>query len=132
MSDSSRIGTHELRLEGDLIFLRLRGNLDGEATRELLDCCQKVRQEYGQVYILFDNREAGNVEPEARRQFVYWARNHPIAGVANFGGGVLQRTVARLIINALRILEKKAPPQCYVTTEAEARDWLAERRHQPL
>lgn len=131
-SDDLRIGTHALQLEGDLVCLRLQGKVNAAECQAILDRCSRVREEYGQLYILFDNTAAGNIEQAARQQFVMWVRTHPIAGVANFGGGIVQRTLALLLLNAIRIMDKKAPLQTYVASEAEARGWLAEIRRQPL
>jgi hypothetical protein len=130
-NDWTPIGAHRIRIEQDVVFTRFSGKVTSIEGHELLVLLQRVLQQQGRLYLLFDNSQNVGLDPEARRLFIRWLRENPIAGIANFGGGVVPRTLAFLLINAIRLVVKEAPAQTYVSTEAEARAWLDALRKNP-
>ena len=130
MSDFIQIGTHRLRIEPDLVWLQLHGTVGMEDAGQILDLLGKRQREVGALYLLFDNNHNPVISADARRVFVHWHRSNPFTGVANFGGGVVQRTVALLLANAIRLMGYPLPAQTYATSEAAAREWIAQRRNQ--
>lgn len=130
LSDLIQIGTHRLRIEPDLVWLQLQGTVGTEDAGQILDLLGKRQREVGALYLLFDNNHSPVLSADARRAFVHWHRSNPFAGVANFGGGVVQRTVALLMVNAIRIMGYPLPAQTYAESEAAAREWIAQRRQQ--
>lgn len=130
MTDLIQIGTHCLRIEPDLVWLQLHGTVSLADANQLLDCLGRRQREVGALYLLFDNNHNPVISADARRVFVHWHRTNPFTGVANFGGGVVQRTVALLLVNAIRIMGYPLPAQTYATSEAAAREWIAQRRQQ--
>jgi hypothetical protein len=130
LSDFIQIGTHRLRIEPDLVWLQLHGTVGIEDVAQILDCLGRRQREVGALYLLFDNNHNPVISADARRVFVHWHRSNPFTGVANFGGGVVQRTVALLLANAIRLMGYPLPAQTYATSEAAAREWIAQRRNQ--
>ncbi len=128
MTDWISIGPHQVRIEDDIVHVRFHGDIIPPETKELLEVCQRVHQQHGRLFLLFDTVHAGIVSAESRRMFVQWNLTYPVAAVVNFGGGMVQRALAVLITNAIRIVSKKSPAMAYLSTEAEARDWLNEQR----
>ena len=131
LSDFIQIGSHRLRIEPDLVWLQLQGTVSPEDADQILELLGQRQREVGALYLLFDNNHNPVLSAAARRGFVHWHRSNPFAGVANFGGGVVQRTVALLMVNAIRIMGYPLPAQTYAASEAAAREWIAQRRHQP-
>jgi hypothetical protein len=128
VNDWIPIGTHQLRIEDDLAYLRINGDINPPDTKGLLEHFQRVHQQKGHLFLLFDAVHAGTISAESRRMFIEWNRTYPIAAVVNFGGGMVQKALAVLLHNAIRIMTKKAPLFAYLATEAEARKWLDEQR----
>ena len=124
------IGAHKLRLEPDLIFLQLSGSISSAETTQILALFEESIRKSGPLYLLFDNNHSPIVTADARRLFVLWQRSNSIAGVANYGGGVVQRTLALLLMNAVRLLGYPLPLFIYAANEAAARAWIKQHRAQ--
>jgi hypothetical protein len=114
------------------VFFRFLGPLQLAETEQMVATFEGVYKQEGRLYLLFDGSRLTTIDSQASRRFVNWTQSYPITAIANFGGGLMQRTLALLVLNAIRLVGKRAPPQTYVSTEAEARAWLAEQRHRQL
>jgi len=128
LSDWINVGTHSIRVEQEIAFIRLCGKLSVSQTQALLAICQDVHEKEGRICMLFDGTKTTSLSPEVRRTVIDWSKRYPITAVANFGGGLPQRALATLAIAAIRLLSRTAPPQTYEATEAAARAWLEQYR----
>lgn len=128
MSAWTKIGSQELCIEPELVFIRLHGTFPLAEVEEVIRVLERVHRERGHLCLLFDGSGLSGLEPATRRRFISWLQHIHPAALANFGGGVMQRTLAYLLYNALRLIAKHVPTQTYVSTESEARGWLAEQR----
>ncbi len=129
MSEFS-FGAHTFRIEPELVSVRLVGTVSLIEAAEFTALLEQAHALHGELYMLFDAAQLDTIVPPARRLFVDWLRRHPriLVASANFGGGVVQRTMAQLLASAVRLLVGFLPPQSYHETEAEARAWLAAQR----
>lgn len=130
MSTILDIGAHKVRIEPDLIFLQLSGSISSAETTQILALFEESMRKSGPLYLLFDNSRSPIVSTDARRLFVQWQRSNSLAGVANYGGGVVQRTLVLLLRNAARLLGYPLPLFIYAANEAEARAWIKQHRAQ--
>jgi hypothetical protein len=127
-AECKQIGTHEVRLEDDLVFLIQRGDYTlGDATR-INEEIGAVLSRYGRVFVLVDQSQAGRTPPEARRALAEWNKKHRCSGAAIFGSSGAARAVATLVITAIRLFRPDAMPTIFANSEAEARAWIENRR----
>lgn len=123
-----KAGSHELRVEDDVLVLYLRGPLDLEQMKVLADLVEEVEAKHGHYFSLSDCREAVMVSADARRFVAGWATKHPSAGSAFFGASLIARVAMTLMLRAIAVFMKHPLDTSFFATEAEARAWLAERR----
>jgi hypothetical protein len=126
--ESKRIGTHEIRLEGELLYLIQHGDYtlsDAQAVgREI----EVLLQHRGRAYVIVDQTDAGKTPPEARRALVEWNQKHHISGAVIFGSSGAARAMATLVLSALRIIQRGAAPIWFVDSEADARAFIEKLR----
>lgn len=129
MSEQQHFGKHWLRDEGDgLIFLKYSGNLTLPEVEQLAELVAEVAKDVPDIFMIFDVTDATTIEPAARRFCMKWLSGGRFAGAANFGGGLVVRTMGEMLMSALRHLRQSALPTTFVKTEAEARQWIADQR----
>lgn len=78
--------------------------------------------------MISDVSDAAAIEPGARKSCMQWLTTGDFAGAANSGSGLLSRTMAEMVVAALRLLHKKEVPLEFVKNEAAARAWVATQR----
>src|SRR5205809_571647 len=104
MSNEETIGTHRVLVAGDTVLTRYIGVpelVDMMAIHQRFD---RVLAEHGRLFVINDMRHSGIPSPEARRWLGEWARNHKIAGIANFGASFPIRMLQSLILRATGLL----------------------------
>ena len=131
MESWQSFGKHLLRFEQDVVFVRLRGDLTGQEIVTLLDQLVKIEQPYGRIFEIVDAHAAGTVSAAARHVNAEWhRRNHLCADIVVYGGSVVLRTIFKLFGNAIRLFQKSDLQVQFVATEAEALEWVKQRRQE--
>ena len=64
---SQRLGTHEIFIEGDIVFQRAHGTTTHADTQEMFALCNEVYERYGYVLVLIESSQGGMATPEARK-----------------------------------------------------------------
>jgi hypothetical protein len=126
------LGTHEIRIEGDTIFLIQQGDYSLDDALKTHAEIEGVLNKLGRVFVLVDQSHAGQTSPEARRSITEWNKRHRASGSAVFGGSRVSRAAATLVITAIRLFKPDTAPTIFTESEAEARAWIAERRQKLL
>lgn len=120
------IGTHWTRLEGPIVFVRPKDTITLADNQALFAWADKVKREYGRVYLLIDGSLNANQEPAARA----WASknlhegNRP-SGTVVFGANYGVRVLITLFNRAAQLITRFELPLEFVATEAQARAYLA-------
>jgi hypothetical protein len=125
-----RIGLHNLRIEGDLVFITLNGDCVPDQIRRLLSVIDEAGGGRGNVYVLADVRNFGSASAESRRIAVEWTGVGRINGAAILGATLITRAMVVLVWRASTILSKsnKITELHFCKSEEEGRAWLAARR----
>lgn len=124
MAQLEWVGKHSIGLEDDMILLRCDGFMTVAEITELHTIADRLMAGRGDLYVLSDGTNAGNSEPETRKLIVEWFQSHSFSAAASYGGSMIHRAISALIVNAVRIVNKKIIPMSFFKTEAEARRWL--------
>lgn len=125
---SQMVGKHTMRLEEDIVYLIMDGDMDLENAQAFHDQIEKVLTRLKRVFVLVDMTRARNTTPDARRFVAEWNRKHRASGAAIFGGSTTQRAAAALTFAAIRMFRPSLLPIATAKTEAEARAWISEQR----
>ena len=122
------IGTHFVRIEADTLFIRFIGDVGLEDTRAITVLQEQIITQHGRVFAITNLHESRVFHPEGRRFLGEWNKKFSVAGVAQYGGSVMSKAMAILMLGAIRTLGGKVPEMKYVSNEEEGRDWVSERR----
>jgi hypothetical protein len=122
------IGTHTIRIEGDMIFSSVQGAFTVEDSTAYFLVVEQVLAEHGRYFMLVDMSRADTIPAETRRVSAEFAKDHPSAGVVVWGSNFAVRVLFTLVMRAARILKPDTVPLAFVRSEREARAWVAEQR----
>lgn len=121
-------GAHSAEVEGDLVLLRLVGDLNEAEAVQVMAAAAAVQDIYGYHLGLSDLRSFGRVLPDARRYIGEWTKRHSLGVNASFGGSVVAFAIATLIHRAASMIRGQESSFGFFKTEAEARAWLDAQR----
>ena len=126
---SQRLGTHEIFIEGYIVFQRAHGTTTLADTKEMFEHCDAVYERYGYVLVLIDSSQGGMATPEARKyqSSVLRQRRYP-SHSAIFGSTLLGRAGVILMTRATELLTGSKLFVDLVADEATARKILSEAR----
>lgn len=123
------LGGHWVRIEGDLVHLRVKGVVKVGDMAEFMRLQAQVKREHGAVFMLYDSRENTGLDPAARK----YATDHAsiesrIDAAASFGASFSMRVVVNMLNRALEMLGREGARVQLFDTEAEARQYLESER----
>jgi len=120
----------QLKRENDLLVLRLEGDYTLECAEYVQRHLEEISKEYGYRMIMIDVRRAGTVTSDARR-LLRANRNqsrYPSV-VAIVGANFAVRTLAHMVLTALRTLTKTSLGVQFFADENSARAWIDSQRN---
>ena len=79
------------------------------------------------VFFLIDLSELESLSNAVRRAAIEGLNQMPVRALAVYQAPLTARVLAKLIITGMRLFGKHIPLQ-FSDTEAEAREWIAQRR----
>lgn len=115
-------GPHELVLHGDVVLIRLRGDVTLPDIATLYEHLNQVVHKYGQFSLIADVRDGSTITPEARRYAGQHRFGRRLIVVAIFGVGPVMRALIAMIVRSAALLAPTAelPLTRFVATENEA------------
>ena len=128
-------GKHRLTLEcPDVLRIQIRGSIKPEEAEE---CCRllfDIGDRYGPVYAIADLRDAAYISQKTRAIFSRPERPYPYRSFVMYGAPRPIGAFVKLMVTAGRVLMPSSFlfPATYVSTETEARAYIAEQRAKPL
>jgi SpoIIAA-like len=125
--------TVHVRIEGDLIHVRNHRSMTVKDLQVLTELYERVREEHGRLFVLYDSSKSEGVERAARRSLTNVANPRATAdATAIFGASFAIRTLGNMIERAIVGLGKPSTGIKFFTTEAEARAFLQQERRRVL
>ena len=82
----SKIGPHIVREEGDVVSIRVIGDLEAVHMQRLLEMIEGIIQRYGRYGTLIDTRQMTRLSPETRKLVTEFKGASSCFGNAVFGG----------------------------------------------
>jgi hypothetical protein len=122
------VGAHQIELEQDLAVLRWRGYPSFDDVRGVFEAVAADREGRSPYFLIADMRHSEIPSAETRRWAIEWVRSHPLSGFASFGGSVAIRSILSLMMNAIRLIDRRQPPTRFFETESAARAWVEHER----
>jgi hypothetical protein len=126
-----KVGKQRASADAHVLRVWMRGTFDEQDAREFYDRLAQLRAEHGVVHCVADMSESGIPTPEARRHILERFRaGAQVDGFVFVQANLAVRTMIVLITNAVRLTRGSfESPMVFVSSQAEAEDWL--RRHPP-
>jgi SpoIIAA-like len=125
------LGGHEVKIERDLVFLRIKGVVTLADMMKFLQVQAEVKREHGAVYVLYDSRENTGLDPAARKYATEQGSDeYRVNAAASFGAPFTMRIVVNMLNRAHDMLRREGARVQLFDTEAEARKYLADHRLQ--
>lgn len=127
--DFRPVGDHSVRIEGDIIFLRIKGVVKVEDMMQFLRLQAQVKRERGLAFVLYDSRENTGLDPAARKYATDHAESDSrVDAAASFGAPFGMRVLVNMLNRALTMLRKDGALVQLFDTEAQARQYLEAER----
>ncbi len=123
------LGAHSYRIESDVFFLRVKGEVTLADMVEILRVMAQIKRECGSVFALYDSRENTGLDPAARKYAVdNGSEATQAVAAASFGAPFAMRIVVNMINRAHGLLRITSTPTVLFDTEAQARVYLQTAR----
>lgn len=127
VKDYTPLGTHSILVDGDCVYIVIRGTLTVPDLSELMALMTRVKRENGQLFVFYDARQATGIEPAARKNVI--AQNsvdmQPAFQVI-FGISFSLRALLSMIMRAQKLLRNFDVPLRIAESEEEARALFAQ------
>lgn len=125
----SMADTVHVRIEVDLIYVRNHRSMTVNDLRALIGTYEKVREEHGRLFVLYDCSHAEGVDRDARKALTNFANPRATAdATAIFGANFAIRTLGNMIERAVVGLGRPSTGIKFFATESEARKYLSQER----
>jgi hypothetical protein len=126
-----RAGGHTYRCESaGIVFISIGGDLAEDEVASFFGAFGRLCDTSGlaHVFWLVDIGRLGSMSPGARTRAAKTPVRRENKGMVIFNGTFRQRVVVTLVDKATSLLQPEAPPLVFLSTEAEARAWIDNRR----
>lgn len=80
------------------------------------------------IYVLRNARHGGQTSLETRTYMARFARTRRIRAIVTYGASFQGRMLVDMTRRAIHALKKEGPELAFVSSEEEARDWIATSR----
>ncbi len=119
------VGRHLVRFDRDTIFVVVRGSLTRSDVHELFAIYRQVQVEHGRLLILYDAREAGGIDADARQYAASVPATTKDADLqVVFGLSFGLRVVLNMVLRAQKLLRNRSGNFHIFDTEANARTFF--------
>lgn len=123
------LGGHKARIDGDLIFMRVKGVVTLADMMEFMRVQAEIKREHGAVFILYDSRENTGLDREARKYATDHASEESrVTAAASFGAPFGMRVLVNMLNRAHEMLGVEGTRVMLFDTESEARKYLEAER----
>jgi UDP-N-acetylmuramyl pentapeptide synthase len=122
------IGRHTARMDGDILYLKLMGDLSLAEMDAYIELANQVKEQHSRFFIIDDMAHFGSASPEVRKKVASWFSSCGCVGVALHGASLASRTMALLVIGAMKLFGSYTLPIGFFQTEALAHDWVIAQR----
>lgn len=122
------IGNHRVLIEGDVVSVQFRGDVDLSEI-VALQCVYETRlRKHPRLFSVFQVEQAGIPSLEVRKKMAEWRRDHQVAGTAVIGASLTIRTIGTMYLRAARLIGLLIWPVRFVESETEAQAFIDELR----
>lgn len=123
-----KVGAHQVELSEGLALLRWIGFPTFDDVRGVFELVGAELTGKRSFFIIADMRKSEIPDASTRRWATEWVRDNKPSGFASFGNSAAIRAILALMMNAVRLLDRRQPPTRFFETEHEARSWVEQER----
>jgi hypothetical protein len=119
----------DIQFDGDVCLATLRGNYDLATEAYLRFVREELDARHGYRLTILYVHDAGTVTHEARQALVAWNKNQQAPGaLALVGASFTVRTLANMVLAAIRLLTRMRTQYAFFSSDADARTWIDKER----
>jgi len=122
------VGPHEVRIEGDIIFLTVHGAMTERDLQAIIQMGNAIADRHPGYWLLADVNEMTSMDPAARRLAAVNPRLAAFRGAALLGASTVHRILISLIVRAMHLLGTTHVQMGFVASREEGLRWLAEHK----
>ena len=113
--------------EPDIIYMKFDGDVTNDEVAAINGLHLEICKGRDRVFFLIDMENLETLSSSVRRSSIEALNQMPIQGLSIYKAPMTARVLAKLLITGMRLFGKNIPLQ-FSDTEAEAREWIAQRR----
>jgi hypothetical protein len=132
-SEQHEIGSHRIRIEGDVILSRWSGVLSLQELNQFFALLESFITRVAHPFLLVDNTRISPGEPAVRKRIFEWSRTHRVSGgIVVFDANPATRVIGLLVLNAIGLFKGSefSKRVVIVPDEAAAHAWIDRRRRE--
>lgn len=116
--------------EPDVIYMKFGGEVSDEEGLEMLRRQMEYAEGRSRIFYLIDAEHLEKIAPEARKAVAESLKEIPLYGMCVFAAPLKAKVLTKLIITAVNLFRKDSGLNqvAFFDTEAEARNWIHNRR----
>lgn len=118
---------HQVRVEGDILHIKIVGDFDREHMGRLLEIIKGVISRHGRYGTLIDTRKMGRLPPDARNLVSDFKGAETCYGNAIFGESFTTRVAMTIALRAIQFVSSQKFTAAFFKDEPEAFAWLKGR-----
>lgn len=122
------IGKHRVTIEGDVVSTQFDGILNVPEMTALQRIYEARLRLHPRLFSVLWVAHAVPPPPEVRQVMAHWRRQHKVAGTVVIGASLPIRAIGTLYLRATQLLGLHTWPVRFVTSGAEAQQFLNELR----
>lgn len=123
------LGAHRVQVDGDSVYIVANGLFTMADMHETLALFARVKAQHGQLFAVYDAREATGIEPEARKYAAEQPKsNKPADLQIVITRSFALRILLTMVLRAQRLLRNRIIVMYFVETPEEARALLHTER----
>lgn len=122
--DAMELGTHLARIDGDRVFIQLRGKLTVDDIQRLFQLGVSVKKTNPHVFVLYDGQRGTGIDPEGRKSVPKEQRDFVADLRVVYGLSFAARIVLNMLVRTQKALFNRDLHTYVFDDEEDARDFF--------
>jgi hypothetical protein len=122
------VGQHRARIDDDVLLFEMVGELSLDEINRYIGLAEEIKSKFGYFFIIDDLSRFTSATAAVRKRVAGWLGQSGCRACALYGASLTARTLAFMVIGAMKLLGAQNFPISFCKTEQEARNFVATQR----
>lgn len=127
--DGMPLGTHLARVEGDRVFVQLRGKLTADDIQRLYELGVSVKKKNPHVFVLYDGQLGTGIDPDGRKSVPKEQREFVADLRVVYGLSFAARVILNMLVRTQKALFNRDLHTYIFNDEQSARTFFEQESH---